>query len=174
MAFVYEIAKSFTYAMVVGAKTQAGNLKMEIVADITMAEQRDADLCAGSDAATKCTTGEELIAEAKLATGVPTVVSRGSSWVDSGFRLVPLLKDIGVDLVIGGTYPTSCTGLVQGFRQANYLPKGLGLSTCMGSSSMFTTLGKDMRWLAGPSQWDRRLTGRDFDCLLYTSPSPRD
>ena len=171
VAFVYEINKSFTYAMVVGAKTQATNLKMEIIADITMAEQRDADLCSGSDPATMCSDPDGLITEADAQTGVPTVVSKGSSWTDSGFRLVPLLKHLNTDLVIGGTYPTSCTGLVMGFRQANYLPKGLGLSTCMGSVSMFTTLGKDMRWLAGPSQWDRRLTGRDFEESKYTVPN---
>lgn len=159
--------RSFTLSQKAGALAQARASNMDIVADIVLAESGEAALH---------TTSEDLLAKHReyLESGSDNTFSAtvsGSSWESAAAVAVELLERLDVDVVIGYTYVDSCIGLVKGMKTRNWLPKALGLGACLGNSAMFSALGKDMRWLAGPSQWDHRLKGRDFEETQFTSPN---
>ena len=161
IAFVYEVNKSFTKAMIEGARSQAQGLQMDIVADIQIAVNADAATHTTSEGLMQTASGQAKI----------DLVSTDASWTGAVAQTVDLLKSLDVDVVVGGTYLGSCLGVVNGFKSKDYMPKALAVSTCLGNTMMFTDLGKDMRWLSGPSQWDRRLKGIDFEETDYTVPN---
>ena len=159
--------RAFTMQTAAGARAQAEASNMDIVADVILSASGDAS---------SYTSAESLVAQhqAFLESGSKgsfsaTVV--GKSWQSAAEVAVHLLQRLDVEVVVGSTYVPSCIGLVKGMKAGKWLPKALGLGTCLGNSAMFSSLGKDMRWLAGPSQWDHRLKGRDFEETEFTSPN---
>jgi hypothetical protein len=63
-----------------------------------------------------------------------------------------LAKALDVDVVIGATYYSSCVGLIQAFSDLEYFPRSLAVAACIGAPSLYNDVGKDLRWISGPSQ----------------------
>ena len=157
VAFVLE-DNEFARAIIAGARDQAENVAgMRVVAEVYLAASVYAEnppLDAMSADKFPHTPGESSAIKVKFT---------GKSFEDAAAPFVERMKQLDVDLVVGGTYLESCISLVRAFKQANWLPKALGLSSCMGMPRMYDALGMDLRWVSGPSQWDYRLRGSDYD-----------
>ena len=123
-----------------------------------------------------CTPGEDCIRPeidhfTKLipAGGVPqngpleaTLEIQASSWQDLTDPFAKLAQALDVDVVIGATYYDSCVALIKSFGDVKYYPRSLAVSACVGNPKMYNAVGKDLRWISGPTQWDKRLTGQDY------------
>ena len=128
IAFVYENEKSFTSAMMDGARTTAYNLGLDIVADIGIAVGGTTTMT--PDMLTRLLdtrVGSDPIRQ--------NIKISGTSWEEVNEPVVNLLNKLNVDVVVGGTYYASCVGLVNAFLKSNRLPKSLGVAACVGGMS---------------------------------------
>ncbi|KAK3237942.1 hypothetical protein CYMTET_52019 [Cymbomonas tetramitiformis] len=80
----------------------------------------------------------------------------GSSYFNVSLAIARRLKELNVDVVIGGTYFDSCVGLIKAFRYVDFLPKNIHMAACVDNADF---LDEDMgvgvetaRWITGPSQ----------------------
>jgi hypothetical protein len=79
------------------------------------------------------------------------VMSR-TCWQDLAEPFVELAKTLDVDIVIGATYYDSCVGLIKAFGDLEYYPRSLALAACIGNPKLYDDVGKDLRWISGPTQ----------------------
>ena len=72
-----------------------------------------------------------------------------------------LKQNIGIhpELVVGGTYYGPCVALVRALVAEGWFPKALAVASCAGDARMIDELGENVRWVIGPTQWDKRLAG---------------
>ena len=157
IAFLLE-DKSFTQAMVDGAVAQAGAIGMQTVSTVYV----NADGGLDADPAVDSLSANAVPVNAKVT---------GKTWKSAARPFVERMKALDVDVIVGGTYASSCHGLVEALKEANWVPKAIGLGACMGATAMYTKFGQDMRWLTGPSQWDSRLKGAAYEETSYTVPN---
>jgi len=160
VAFVYENEKSFTRAMIEGARTAAYNLGLDIVADIGIA-------VGGSDTMVPDVLTSQLDQNGIASDVIRENIKIDGTWEDASEPFVNLINRLEVDVVVGGTYYASCVGLVKAFLKSGKLPQSLGVAACVGDPKLYGDLDKNLRWLSGPSQWDERLTGSDYTDFPY-------
>jgi len=86
----------------------------------------------------------------------------GAGYKDLADPFAELAKALDVDIVIGATYYDSCVALVQAFSELKFYPKSLAVAACVGNPSLYDAVGKDLRWLSGPTQWVKSLSGPDY------------
>ena len=72
-----------------------------------------------------------------------------------------LKQNIGIhpELLVGGTYYGPCVALVRALVEEGWFPKALAVASCAGDARMIDELGENVRWVIGPTQWDKRLAG---------------
>jgi hypothetical protein len=63
-----------------------------------------------------------------------------------------LAKALDVDVVIGATYYASCVGMINAFSSMKYYPRSIAVAACVGDDNLYNDVGKDLRWISGPSQ----------------------
>ena len=66
-----------------------------------------------------------------------------------------MLHDYGADIweyLPGATYYSSCVALIQAFSELKFYPKSLAVAACVGDPKLYNAVGKDLRWLSGPTQ----------------------
>ena len=131
IAFVYENEKSFTAAMIDGARTAAYNLGFKIVADIGIA--------VGGTEAAKPDLLTNLVGDGGIGSDVITRnIKVDGTWQDASVPFVNLINSLDVDVVVGGTYYASCVGLVEAFLASGKLPKSLGVAACVGDPKLYS------------------------------------
>src|SRR5690606_17869045 len=57
------------------------------------------------------------------------------------------------DAVAGGTYYDLCRNLMVKFKERDYVPKAIGMTTCM-SEELIHDVGDSVRYVMGASGWD--------------------
>ncbi|GAB5368114.1 hypothetical protein AAMO2058_001290400 [Amorphochlora amoebiformis] len=84
---------------------------------------------------------------------------------DDGYwnTLLNNLENDKPDVVVGCVLSAACQTFVEKAFQANYLPKFLALSVCVGSTGSETALGDKLNFIAGPVLWDSRCTTANCD-----------
>jgi len=72
--------------------------------------------------------------------------------------LLQLIIENDADAVAGGTYYDLCRNLMYRFWQEGYLPKAIGMTTCM-SQELINDIRDYVPYVMGASGWDYRLRG---------------
>jgi len=81
-----------------------------------------------------------------------------------------LFLGIHPDIIMGGTYYEPCVELVRGLMAEGWWPKALAMTTCAGDPRTADALRQHVRWLAGPTQWDKRLAGGEYSEEFLNAP----
>jgi len=140
-----------------GAISMAELMGLKLVANIGMKTTCASATCVGAkpsrDALTKLilnvTDGNPVTANLEF---------NGASWQELTDPFVELVRALDVDIVIGATFYASCVALIKSCRDLKHFPRSLGISQCIGDSNLYNDVGKDLRWISGPSQVCRRTT----------------
>eukprot|EP01001_Neometanema_parovale_P004881 NODE_172_length_3058_cov_54.748552_g159_i0.p1 GENE.NODE_172_length_3058_cov_54.748552_g159_i0~~NODE_172_length_3058_cov_54.748552_g159_i0.p1 ORF type:complete len:895 (-),score=145.60 NODE_172_length_3058_cov_54.748552_g159_i0:374-3004(-) len=71
-------------------------------------------------------------------------------------------RDANVDIILGATYADVCFHVLQQTKELNYLPKEMGMTLCVGSSSMLDTVGDSAKYIVGPTSYHYDLKGPQY------------
>ena len=156
MGVVYENAAA-TRSYALGAITRAYDLGKNISIEIEVVK----DINVASPVITNgATLGKGYIQK------TVTAKDDAAAFAEVVTILKALQDDIGVrlpEMLTGGTYYDACIEFVKALVAKALFPKALAVTSCAGDSRVHDALGEKVRWVIGPTQWDRRLAGTDYD-----------
>lgn len=94
--------------------------------------------------------------------GAKAFTVAAASWREAGIEAISILKRqnlTDIDVVVGGTYYASCVGIAQGMVAEDWWPPHFAATACADNANIKEALGKNARFIASPSQWDKKLSG---------------
>jgi ABC-type branched-subunit amino acid transport system substrate-binding protein len=73
------------------------------------------------------------------------------------------LKEKNPDFVLAAVYDVGCQEFIRQCKELNFSAKAFVISICVATPSQYVSaLGDDGRYVMGPVQWNRQLTGRFY------------